>query len=103
MNTCLTKFFELPVQYISDATKLKMSQILLKDTKYFPAYPIMILVCLLCNLALEGYIIDYFFISPTHSCYSNIKFGVQALACVYPIYTIVIFICLLGSVGNSKY
>lgn len=103
MNTCITKFFQLPIQYISETKKLKLNQILLKDTKYFPAYPIMIIVCLALNLALEGYIMDYFFTSPTHSCYNDIRFGVEALACVYPIYTIVIFVCLLGIVGNSKY
>ena len=71
-------------------------------TSFFPAFPVSLISSLLCLCGLSAYMIYYFFTSDQNVCYSNITYGIIALAIIYPIQSIVIYICVFGSVALAK-
>lgn len=47
--------------------------------------------------------IYYFITSNTNNCYKGVTFGVEILACLYPLYQIVIFLTLIASIASTEY
>lgn len=55
----------------------------------------------LCLVGFSTYIVYYFFMNTGNKCYHHIEGGVIALAILYPIEGILIYICVLGSAAIS--
>lgn len=70
-------------------------------TTFFPAFPIALLMSLLCICGLSVYLIYYFFAVDTNVCYEHITYGIIALAIIYPFESILIYVCMFGSVALS--
>ncbi len=68
----------------------------------YPAYPIFLITAMICNGMLAGWMIYYFFTAEIHQCYSGVTVGIQILACVYPVYQIIIFITLMISISKGE-
>jgi hypothetical protein len=64
----------------------------------------MMLTSLICTLGFAAFILYFVITNPLSSpCYENVKVGVYILSIMYPIETILFFICLTGSIALSKY
>lgn len=59
-----------------------------------------IVFALLSMLAFAAYLL-YYFITLHNECYDNVQVGVIALSALYPVESLVIWICLIGSAGTS--
>ena len=92
-----------PLTYLADLRKLKARQYLLIGTNFSPAYPVMIFTALLTTLALAAFIIiDTFTLEGGNSCFANVRYGAYIISILYPIETVLCFICMTGSIALSK-
>ncbi len=98
MQNCFSKFSNAPIQYINELRSLKTNSISMRGTTFYPAFPLALLSSILCICALSTYMIYYFFTVDQNVCFEHIGFGVIILAIIYPIQSIIIYICLFGSV-----
>jgi len=63
----------------------------------------MICTSLVFTLILAGTILDFVFTNPMNSkCFDNVKGGAYVIAILYPIESILCFICLTGTIALSK-
>lgn len=102
MQNCIQKFTRAPIQYINDLRTLKSGALTMSGTTFFPAFPVALASSFLCIIGLSIYMIFYFFTVQQNNCYSHITYGIIALAIIYPIESLVIYICLLGSVSLTQ-
>lgn len=102
MNNCVSKFARAPIEYINELRTLKTNSITMKGTTFYPAFPLALLSSILCLCGLSTYMIYYFFTVDESVCYAHITYGIIALAIIYPIESIVIYICMFGSVALSQ-
>lgn len=101
MQNCFTKFTNAPIEYINQLRSLKSDVISMKGTTFYPAFPLALLSSILCICGLSGYMIYYFITIDQNPCFQRISFGILLLAIIYPIESIVIYVCLFGSVVLS--
>lgn len=103
MLKAIKRVTKAPLSYIADLRKITFKQYLLMHTNFSPSYPIMIFTSLVTTLALAIYIIFYFFtLTTTDSCFEDVKVGAYIISILYPIETILFFICITGSIALSK-
>ncbi len=74
----------------------------MSGTTFYPAFPLALLSSLLCLCGLSAYIIYYFFTMTNDVCYQNITWGIIALAIIYPIQAVIIYVCVFGSVALAE-
>jgi hypothetical protein len=92
-----------PLAYLADLRKLNFKQYLLIGTKYSPAYPLMLTTAIISTMALAAFLIaDIFSLHHSDGCFANVRFGAYVIALLYPIETILFFICISGSIALSK-
>jgi hypothetical protein len=102
METCVERFVNAPMNYVTEVRKLPAGSFLMRNTKYSPAYGVMIISSALLMLGLAAYIIYYFFTTPNQdSCYKNVIYGVYGLSIIYLIESIFIFILLAGGIAKT--
>ena len=75
---------------------------MMKGTSFYPSFFISIIFGLATMLSFSAYMIYYFIVNTQDTCYQHVSFGIIALACLYPLESILIFICLVGSAGASS-
>lgn len=73
----------------------------MKGTSFYPAFPLSLFSSILCICGLSAYMIYYFFSVDQNPCFEHIGFGIILLAIIYPIESIIIYVCLFGSVVMS--
>jgi hypothetical protein len=103
METCVEKFVNTPMNYITEVRKMPAGTFLMRNTKYSPSYAIMIISSALFLLGLSTYIIYYFFTTPSQDqCYKNVIYGVYGLSIIYPIESVFIYVLLAGGIAKSS-
>lgn len=103
MFRVIQRVVRAPLNYLADLRKLSCSSYLLLHTNYSPSYPLMIFTALLSTLALGAFIIYYMLTLPDDVvCFTNVRIGAYIIAVLYPIETILFFICLTGTIALSK-
>jgi hypothetical protein len=99
----IKKLVRAPLSYLADLRQITFSNYLLLHTNFSPSYPIMILTALASTLVLAVYIIYFIFnISDNNACIREARIGSIIISILYPIETILFFICLTGSIALSK-
>ena len=92
-----------PLAYLADLSKISLKRYLLIGTNFSPAYPIMIFLALAASLSLAGFILyDIFTLPAGDNCFNNVRNGAIIMGILYPIETILFFICITGSIALSK-
>lgn len=103
MLNILKKIVRAPLSYLADLRKITLANYLLLHTNFSPTYPIMIFTSLVSTLALSIYIIYYIFnIAGNDSCFRDVRVGSYIISILYPVETVLFFICLTGSIALSK-
>ena len=97
------KIVRAPLTYLADLRKITLKQYLLLHTNFSPSYPIMAFFALAASLALGGFIIFQVITVPEEdNCFKDVRVGAYIISVLYPIETILFFICITGSVALSK-
>ena len=103
MFKIVRKITKAPLTYLADLRKLSFKEYILAKTNFSPAYPIMIFTSLAITLALSIFILfDVFTLEGEHFCFANVRYGAYIISILYPIETIMFFICITGSIALSK-
>lgn len=99
MEECIGKFTRAPVNYINKVRKLESGAITMKNTSFYPAFPLSLLMSLLSLAGLSIFMIYYFFTSDQNTCFANINYGIIALSIIYPIESFIMYVIMFGSVS----
>ena len=102
MQNCVSSIFQAPINYINDLRYMKPNSLVMRGTSFYPSFIISVIFGLLAVFGFAAYLIYYFIVNDQHQCYNNISVGIIILACLYPVESTVIFICLVGSAGTSS-
>jgi hypothetical protein len=103
MIKIINKVVKAPLKYIADLQSLTFKQYLLLHTNFSPSYPIMIFTSLITTLMLCAFVIYYISTDPDNTqCFNNIHGATYIIVIMYPIETILFFICITGSIALSK-
>lgn len=101
MQNCITYISLAPARYLNDLKNVERSSWTMKGTTFYPAFPIAVILGWLSILGLSAYLLAFFIINDEQPCYQHIKFGVIALAALYPLEATYFFICGVGSAALS--
>lgn len=100
MEKCLASILRAPINYINDLRHMRTGSLTMSGTSFYPSFMVCIVFALLSMLGFAAYLI-YYFITLDNTCYANVQVGTIILAALYPIESVVIWICLIGSAGTS--
>lgn len=99
INRCV----KAPLTYMADLRAISFKDYLLIGTNFSPSYPIMMFTGLGFSLMYCAIVIYFVFTSTfAVSCYSGVSGAAYLIAILYPIETLLCFICLTGSIALSK-
>ena len=99
INRCV----RAPLTYIADLRAINFKQYLLVGTNFSPSYPIMIFTGLAFTLMYCAILMYFVFTSKySQACYSGVNGAAYLIAVLYPLETILCFICITGSIALSK-
>lgn len=103
MFRIIKRVVKAPLSYIADLRKITLKKYLLLNTNFSPSYPIMIFASLASTLALAAFIIyNIFNLATPQTCLENVRIGAYIMSILYPLETVLFFICLTGSIALSK-
>jgi hypothetical protein len=99
INRCV----RAPLTYIGDLRAITFKQYLLVGTNFSPSYPIMIFTGLAFTLMYCAILMYFVFTSHySQACYSGVNGAAYLIAVLYPLESILCFICITGSIALSK-
>jgi hypothetical protein len=103
MFRLIKRVVKAPLSYIADLRKITFKKYLLLHTNFSPSYPIMMFASLTSTLALAIFIIYNLFTLPEgEPCLEDSRIGAYIMSILYPLETILFFICITGSIALSR-